>query len=63
MPPTAGMGPEEPAVSPRARLFESVVDALPTWTIVALLITALYLAWATLDILTEYVGPLPGVTP
>jgi hypothetical protein len=63
MRPPAGTEPEEPAAAARPTLVESVIDALPTWTIVALLITALYLTWATLDILTEYVGPLPGVSP
>lgn len=42
-------------------LTESILDNLPAWTVVALLIGLLYLVWATLEILGKYIGPLPSV--
>jgi hypothetical protein len=40
---------------------ESILDNLSAWTVVALLIGLLYLVWATLEILSKYVGGLPSV--
>ena len=43
------------------RLVESILDNLPVWTVVASAIAFLYLVWATIEILSRYVGPLPKV--
>lgn len=43
------------------RLTESILDNLSAWTVVALLIGVLYLVWATLEILSKYIGSLPSV--
>ena len=48
---------------PRGSLVEALLDNLPVWTIVASAIAFLYLVWATLEILSRYVGGLPKVTP
>lgn len=42
---------------------ESILDNLPAWTVVSLLIGVLYLVWATLEILSRYVGGIPSVGP
>ena len=42
-------------------LTESILDNLSAWTVVAVLIGLLYLVWATVVILGEYVGDLPAV--
>lgn len=44
-------------------LVESLLDNLPVWSVVAATIAFLYLVWATLEILSRYVGPLPKVGP
>jgi hypothetical protein len=44
-------------------IVEGLLDNLPVWTIVAAAIAFLYLVWATLEILSRYVGGLPKVTP
>jgi hypothetical protein len=44
-------------------LVESLLDNLPVWTVVASAIAFLYLVWATIEILSRYVGPLPKVGP
>lgn len=43
------------------RMTESILDNLSAWTVVALLIGLLYLVWATLEILSKYIGGLPPV--
>jgi hypothetical protein len=47
----------------RQRLTESVLDNLVAWAFIAGVIAILYETWATLRILTKYVGQLPGVSP
>jgi hypothetical protein len=42
-------------------LVESILDNLPAWTVIAAAIAFLYLVWATVEILSRYVGPLPKV--
>lgn len=49
---------EEPGSS---GLVEALLDNLSAWTVVAAAIAFLYLVWATLEILSRYVGPLPKV--
>lgn len=44
-------------------LVESLLDNLSAWTVVASAIAFLYLVWATLEILSRYVGALPKVGP
>ena len=55
--------PEEPAEPPRSGLAESLLDNLPVWTVIAAAIAFLYLVWATIEILSRYVGVLPKVGP
>ncbi len=43
-------------------LVESVFDNLPVWTVIAAAISFLYLVWATIEILSRYVGGIPKVT-
>ena len=45
------------------RLVEAILDNLPAWTVIAAAIAFLYLVWATIEILSHYVGPLPKVGP
>jgi hypothetical protein len=54
---------EEPAEQPRSGLAESLLDNLPVWTVIAAAIAFLYLVWATIEILSRYVGVLPKVGP
>lgn len=49
--------------APSSRLVESLLDNLPVWTVIAAAIAFLYLVWATIEILSRYVGPLPKVVP
>ena len=42
-------------------LVESLLDNLSAWTVIAAAIAFLYLVWATIEILSRYVGPLPKV--
>lgn len=51
--------PDEPAST---ALIESVFDNLPVWTVIAAAITFLYLVWATIEVLSRYVGGIPKVT-
>ena len=46
---------------PTTAMTESILDNLPGWTVVALLIGLLYLVWATIEILGRYVGGIPSV--
>jgi hypothetical protein len=45
----------------RTGLVEALLDNLPAWTVVAAAIAFLYLVWATLEILSRYVGGIPSV--
>jgi hypothetical protein len=42
---------------------ESVIDNLAAWAFIAGAIALLFEVWATLRILSKYVGGLPGVGP
>jgi hypothetical protein len=44
-------------------LVESILDNLSLWTVVAATVGLLYLVWATLEILSRYVGGIPALTP
>lgn len=44
-------------------LVESILDNLSAWTVLAAAIGLLYLVWATLEVLSRYVGHVPSVTP
>lgn len=54
--------PEETSEETRTTgLVESLLDNLPAWTVIAAAIAFLYLVWATVEVLSRYVGPLPKV--
>jgi hypothetical protein len=53
--------PEEGNETRDTRLVESLLDNLPAWTVIAAAIAFLYLVWATLEILSRYVGGIPSV--
>ena len=55
-----GCRPGQPEGNP---LVESMLDNLPAWAFIALAISALYLVWATLVIVSKYVGSLPSFAP
>ena len=56
--------PELPAEPPtRTRFVEAILDNLPAWTVIAAAIAFLYLVWATIEILSRYVGEIPKVGP
>lgn len=57
------LAPEPQAPDVSTRLAESVLDNLSAWTVVAMAIGLLYLVWATLEILSRYVGGIPSVGP
>jgi hypothetical protein len=60
--PTADTAHEEtPDETRSTRLVESLLDNLSAWTVIAAAIAFLYLVWATVEILSRYVGPLPKV--
>ena len=66
LPAAAPVAPEEPVEEAKGRstaLVESLLDNLPVWTVIAAAVAFLYLVWATLEILSRYVGPLPKVGP
>lgn len=52
----------EDGVELRLTLTESILDNLNAWTVIAAAIGLLYLVWATLEILSRYVGPIPKVS-
>lgn len=55
---------ETPAAPrPRQALVEQVLDNLSAWTVVAAAVGLLYLVWATLEILSHYVGAVPRLAP
>jgi hypothetical protein len=47
----------------RRSVTEAVLDNLPAWTVIAAAIGLLYLVWATIEILSRYVGGIPKVGP
>ena len=49
--------------TPRRSMTEAILDNLPAWTVIAAAIGLLYLIWATIEILSRYVGGIPKVTP
>ena len=53
--------PDEGSETRRMRLVASILDNLPMWTVIAAAIAFLYLVWATLEILSRYVGGIPSV--
>jgi len=64
--PEAGPGGEPEQVAAegaRRRLVEAIFDNLSFWTVLAASIAFLYLIWATLDVLSKYVGGIPEVSP
>lgn len=66
VPPTPPPVAEEPTgngTGSRLALLESIMDNLSAWTVIAAAISFLYLVWATLEIMSHYVGGLPKVTP
>ena len=56
-------GPQASVETPRQKVTESIIDNLAAWAFIAGAIALLYEVWATLRILTKYVGGLPGVGP
>lgn len=54
---------EEQEEARRTALLESLLDNLPVWTVIAAGIAFLYLVWATVEILSRYVGPVAKVVP
>ena len=61
--PLAGEPPETAPEAARRKLTEAILDNLGAWAFIAGAIALLYLVWATVRILTKYVGPLPGIHP
>lgn len=47
----------------RFAFVESILDNLSAWTVIAAAIGLLYLVWATLEILSRYLGHVPSLTP
>lgn len=56
---TEPLAPDE--IGAGTRMTESILDNLSAWTVVSLLIGVLYLVWATLEILSKYIGGLPSL--
>ena len=56
-----GADTEAPEETPSTGLVESLLDNLSAWTVIAAAIAFLYLVWATIEILSRYVGPLAKV--
>lgn len=52
---------ETPEETGSTSLVESLLDNLSAWTVIAAAIAFLYLVWATIEILSRYVGPLSKV--
>lgn len=57
--PPPDAAPERAAAS----LTEALLDNLNAWTVVAAAVGLLYLVWATLEILSRYVGGIPALAP
>lgn len=53
--------PGAPAPTARQKVTESIIDNLGAWAFIAAAIALLYMVWATLRILSIYVGTIPGV--
>ncbi len=47
----------------RPSMVEAIMDNLSFWTVISAAIGLLYLIWATLEILSRYVGDVPSVLP
>ena len=47
----------------RVGFVEAIFDNLSFWTVISAAIGLLYLVWATLEILSRYVGHVPSLTP
>jgi len=56
-------GPAASGPTTRQKVSESIIDNLGAWALVAAGIAFLYMVWATVRILTQYVGGIPGVGP
>jgi hypothetical protein len=56
-----GADTEAPEETHSTDLVESVLDNLSAWTVIAAAIAFLYLVWATIEILSRYVGPLSKI--
>ena len=61
-PPAAEPGGEN-GTPGRFAFVEALLDNLSAWTAIAAAIGLLYLVWATLEILSRYLGHVPSVTP
>lgn len=63
-PPAAESLPD-PDVGDRTRpsMVEAIMDNLSFWTVISAAIGLLYLIWATLEILSRYIGDIPSVLP
>lgn len=54
--------PDDPSAEELdAGVTERVFDNLAAWGFIAVAIAALYLVWATVEILTQIAGDLPGM--
>lgn len=66
-PPPAPTALEEPdfgnGAPGRFAFVEAIFDNLSFWTVISAGIGLLYLVWATLEILSRYVGHVPSITP
>lgn len=47
----------------RLTFVESILDNLSAWTVIASAVGLLYLVWATIEILSRYLGHMPSVAP
>ena len=57
LPDTEGGGRTRPS------MVETIMDNLSFWTVISAAIGLLYLIWATLEILSRYIGDIPSVLP
>ena len=55
--------PDAKAPTTRQKMTESVLDNLGAWAVIAAAIALLFEVWATIRILTKYVGGIPGIGP
>ena len=63
-PPAAESLPDpEGGDRPRPSMVETIMDNLSFWTVISAAVGLLYLIWATLEILSRYVGDVPSVLP
>ena len=63
LPPAGDEPVERNGAGARLAFVESILDNLSAWAVIAAAISFLYLVWATLEILSRYIGGLPKVTP